>query len=124
MKNKFLILISLFVMALCATTLVACNKYNDEKLIANGYTMYYGSSVDFDKFNVAYYKDGETHPLTLKGKYDPYGHYDNPNGDYVWEQVGSHDAGVTQLDLDKRSEERRVGKECIAVCRSRWSPYH
>ena len=25
---------------------------------------------------------------------------------------------------DGRSEERRVGKECIAVCRSRWSPYH
>ena len=24
----------------------------------------------------------------------------------------------------ERSEERRVGKECIAVCRSRWSPYH
>ena len=24
----------------------------------------------------------------------------------------------------RRSEERRVGKECIAVCRSRWSPYH
>ena len=23
-----------------------------------------------------------------------------------------------------RSEERRVGKECLAVCRSRWSPYH
>ena len=22
------------------------------------------------------------------------------------------------------SEERRVGKECLAVCRSRWSPYH
>ena len=26
--------------------------------------------------------------------------------------------------LRDRSEERRVGKECIAVCRSRWSPYH
>ena len=24
----------------------------------------------------------------------------------------------------KRSEERRVGKECDALCRSRWSPYH
>ena len=24
----------------------------------------------------------------------------------------------------KRSEERRVGKECCLVCRSRWSPYH
>ena len=25
---------------------------------------------------------------------------------------------------DERSEERRVGKECRALCRSRWSPYH
>src|SRR3546814_16216949 len=24
----------------------------------------------------------------------------------------------------KRSEERRVGKECVSPCRSRWSPYH
>ena len=24
----------------------------------------------------------------------------------------------------KRSEERRVGKECPQLCRSRWSPYH
>ena len=24
----------------------------------------------------------------------------------------------------RRSEERRVGKECYALCRSRWSPYH
>ena len=23
-----------------------------------------------------------------------------------------------------RSEERRVGKECVRLCRSRWSPYH
>ena len=23
-----------------------------------------------------------------------------------------------------RSEERRVGKECVSLCRSRWSPYH
>src|SRR3546814_8791086 len=24
----------------------------------------------------------------------------------------------------RRSEERRVGKECVRTCRSRWSPYH
>src|SRR3546814_1887643 len=24
----------------------------------------------------------------------------------------------------RRSEERRVGKECVSTCRSRWSPYH
>ena len=26
--------------------------------------------------------------------------------------------------LRTRSEERRVGKECLRLCRSRWSPYH
>src|SRR3546814_4977708 len=32
----------------------------------------------------------------------------------------------TQLGLiwRMRSEERRVGKECVSKCRSRWSPYH
>ena len=28
-----------------------------------------------------------------------------------------------EIDL-ARSEERRVGKECVSTCRSRWSPYH
>ena len=27
-------------------------------------------------------------------------------------------------DRRRRSEERRVGKECAGLCRSRWSPYH
>src|SRR3546814_14605149 len=27
-------------------------------------------------------------------------------------------------DKAPRSEERRVGKECVSTCRSRWSPYH
>src|SRR3546814_11320554 len=26
--------------------------------------------------------------------------------------------------IDRRSEERRVGKECVSTCRSRWSPDH
>src|SRR3546814_13653905 len=30
---------------------------------------------------------------------------------------------VSSLDVMKRSEERRVGKECVSTCRSRWSPY-
>ena len=28
------------------------------------------------------------------------------------------------LEFAIRSEERRVGKECVSTCRSRWSPYH
>src|SRR3546814_7645397 len=32
-------------------------------------------------------------------------------------------ARLSLLIID-RSEERRVGKECVSTCRSRWSPYH
>ena len=31
---------------------------------------------------------------------------------------------MLQSRLPPRSEERRVGKECVSLCRSRWSPYH
>src|SRR3546814_14948637 len=30
----------------------------------------------------------------------------------------------SHLEDTERSEERRVGKECVSTCRSRWSPYH
>src|SRR3546814_15212426 len=30
--------------------------------------------------------------------------------------------GVDRLRLEPRSEERRVGKECVSTCRTRWSP--
>src|SRR3546814_15239028 len=35
-------------------------------------------------------------------------------------------AGQCERDAsaEARSEERRVGKECVSTCRSRWSPYH
>ena len=35
-----------------------------------------------------------------------------PNGEYG------------EIKTCTRSEERRVGKECVSTCRSRWSPYH
>src|SRR3546814_13092631 len=56
--------------------------------------------------------------------------------------AGGGDAGAADLGRDRpvrlfrlwlsqeparprhRSEERRVGKECVSTCRSRWSPYH
>ena len=39
----------------------------------------------------------------------------HPEGDRV---------GLPTLFFPMRSEERRVGKECPQLCRSRWSPYH
>src|SRR3546814_18607218 len=46
--------------------------------------------------------------------------------------VAPDDAAVVGVDLQdagapallERSEERRVGTECVSTCRSRWSPYH
>src|SRR3546814_20230654 len=42
--------------------------------------------------------------------------YDTPDGTGVRDYIHVSDLA--------RSEERRVGKECVSTCRSRWSPYH
>src|SRR3546814_3176299 len=51
--------------------------------------------------------------------------------DYVNAQSHARFGGLTGLRFNIgrieggiRSEERRVGKECVRTCRSRWSPYH
>src|SRR3546814_15798095 len=36
----------------------------------------------------------------------------------------NHRTGISATELNARSEERRVGKECVSTCRSRWSPSH
>src|SRR3546814_11067746 len=38
--------------------------------------------------------------------------------------AASDPTNLSGLILPVRSEERRVGKECVSTCRSRWSPYH
>ena len=38
--------------------------------------------------------------------------------------LGAADIALREVIEEKRSEERRVGKECTSWCRSRWSPYH
>ena len=45
----------------------------------------------------------------------------------VYDFTTEHGGIPAPLNYDgfpKRSEERRVGKECLRLCRSRWSPYH
>ena len=66
-----------------------------------------------------------------------YGAHGSANGPRDLALVGIILAGVIAHELGHmlaaartgimpkaRSEERRVGKECRTVCRSRWSPYH
>src|SRR3546814_13119638 len=40
------------------------------------------------------------------------------------EEARAVSKGTHRFEHDIRSEERRVGKECVSTCRSRWSPYH
>src|SRR3546814_11699757 len=44
--------------------------------------------------------------------------------DLVSDQLHGARTLVPDHDHVSRSEERRVGKECVSPCRSRWSPYH
>src|SRR3546814_2420245 len=45
--------------------------------------------------------------------------------EHAWRRLdGRNDDGFQVAPFPGRSEERRVGKECVSTCRSRWSPYH
>src|SRR3546814_9682440 len=48
----------------------------------------------------------------------PLDYYDRTSGCPAAKSIPVRDCGR------RRSEERRVGKECVSTCRSRWSPYH
>src|SRR3546814_12353898 len=50
----------------------------------------------------------------------------NPQGLERWATKFHSGEAKPLLDvvLRRRSEERRVGKECVSTCRSRWAPYH
>src|SRR3546814_14207645 len=47
-----------------------------------------------------------------------------PLAGIVADRWGAGKVVAVGMLLYARSEERRVGKECVSTCRSRWSPYH
>src|SRR3546814_20268667 len=49
------------------------------------------------------------------------GHWDDRRVGVNWTKP--HESHSARRHFD-RSEERRVGKECVSTCRTRWSPYH
>src|SRR3546814_10491929 len=57
----------------------------------------------------------------------PFAIWDGEWGEYVLKNVERIDGGRVRMFSSNpkyRSEERRVGKECVSTCRSRWSTYH
>ena len=56
-----------------------------------------------------------------------YGTVEEPGRRIVREEMLGEGSALPWTDATafaRRSEERRVGKECTSWCRSRWSPYH
>ena len=65
-------------------------------------------------------------PEELQRKIEPYIEYYNigVHGPDILFYYHSYCKNKVNQYGVKRSEERRVGKECVSTCRSRWSPYH
>src|SRR3546814_11350262 len=64
-------------------------------------------------------RDGERIPIDAKG------FRDLSVGPRNWDYMRHYRLAWHIFDNGiSRSDERRVGKECVRTCRSRWSPYH
>src|SRR3546814_4984667 len=72
----------------------------------------------------------EIHRVMLEHLHDLYDFYGDLTGMRVarkhisWYTKGLTGSANFRHQMNQRSEERRVGKECVSTCRSRWSPYH
>src|SRR3546814_17819406 len=58
--------------------------------------------------------------ITFSGNYSDFYFYELYKGKGMFEDWNF----IRDGDVRARSEERRVGKECVSTCRYRWSPYH
>src|SRR3546814_17019649 len=77
----------------------------------------FASSIQLQQVSLASYLSTKEVPIPC-GSGAP---YSAPNEAYPtkdgWVMVAAYHP-------QRRSEERRVGQECVSTCRSRWSPYH
>src|SRR3546814_19350404 len=109
-----------------------CTLSGNLATMANGFPYAVAAQVAYpDRQVVAFVGDGGF--TMLMGEFATCVKYDLPVkvviiknnvlGQIKWEQMvflGNPEFGCEL----QRSEERRVGKECVSTCRSRWSPYH
>src|SRR3546814_11347960 len=76
-------------------------------------------------FGETYFDFNDKLKLTLGLRYNHDDKYLKARTTYLVDSNGENPLlpyGATDLEDALRSEERRVGKECVSTCRSRWSP--
>src|SRR3546814_3125531 len=66
------------------------------------------------------------HPVVIANDGQPVEPHEAPGGRVILGPAMRVDLvlDMTGRPGERRSEERRVGKECVCTCRSRWAPYH
>src|SRR3546814_17506591 len=102
----------------CTRKLEFCE--NGAKALAHEATKFRVTRDFFARHSVAELAEQSDYWLEMQGRLTEPMRYDAASDHYVpvsWDQAfattGRHLSG-----------ERRVGKECVSTCRSRWSPYH
>src|SRR3546814_13434752 len=83
-----------------------CYVYDLETEAARAEELLALKSID----HLYYAIKANAHPAILKTLYD--------------KNIRFECVSIDELHHVLRSEERRVGTECVSTCRSRWSPYH
>src|SRR3546814_19530936 len=90
----------------------------------------HGPPVDRGRADVGHSaRDPDLHPAVPRHRRNPrvspeFGAGAQTRADAEMECRGGDAADPGRKVQLFRSEERRVGKECVSTCRSRWSPYH
>src|SRR3546814_15445871 len=77
-----------------------------------------GISKDRDSTDGAYFVAEFSKPFAALGTFR------KSPGDNIGWGIGTSDVQPGARDISGRSEERRVGPECVRTCRNRWSPDH
>ena len=106
MRNVLLPLVLLPAFCLIFVAFASCSKVPAGQVGIKFYLLGGEKGVDTEELGPGRYWIGVNEELYLFPTYTQ---------NYTW---------MKELVERDRSEERRVGKECLSVCRSRWSPYH
>src|SRR3546814_11267152 len=110
---------------MCTLSVIAIGRYQDRYKCAQSIMLWNWQLSDWPAFSFDAALLREAEERFLKGAGVVVGSMHHLDGDarqgIVIELISQEMVDSSAIE---RSEERRVGKECVSTCRSRWSPTH